>query len=65
MKNKNERSTEQLVAKFLADGGVVTICKPKLAPKRRASKKSVFTRDQIRSALGHRPLSQSAKVEAA
>lgn len=36
MKSQNEKPTEQLIAEFVARGGIIKICKPKLAPKKRS-----------------------------
>lgn len=58
---KKIQSTQQLINEYFAIGGVITICKPKLAPKRRLSKRTIFTRDQMNAAIGlHRPFSRFA-----
>lgn len=53
MKSHGQKSTEQLIAEFIAKGGVIKICRPKRAPVRRKnSKQSVsieIVRDAIRS----------------
>jgi len=64
MKSQNEKSTQQLINEYIALGGVKTICKPKIAPKHRHSKRKVLTRDQMKSAIGQRPLSQILKLAA-
>lgn len=49
-------NTELLIAEFLSNGGSITICKPKLAPKKRITSGKSYTRDQLRSFLGSRAL---------
>lgn len=39
MRYQNEKTTEQLIQEFIANGGKITICKPKLAPKKRGSRR--------------------------
>lgn len=57
---KKNPNNESLIKEFLANGGTIKICKPKLAPKRRLTSGKVHTRDQLKTFID--PRSSRTKV---
>lgn len=54
MKYVAKKSNEQLIAEFIANGGKIQYCRPKLAPTPRTEPKSIITREVLQYAV--RPL---------
>lgn len=60
MNPKNNSSLQLMLTEYFQAGGVITKCKPRLAPKRRASSGKIFTLDQAKIELGIRQIKRIA-----
>jgi len=51
MDSQSQKVMDQLIADFISKGGVIQICRPKLAPVRRKKTKPVLTIEILREAI--------------